>query len=148
MPPLPPSSSSSSHYLQASSKELNAEKRRMFFSNENPISPTLSQNQEISSSRSQFSPNQSITSDGTMNNTPSKVSGSTGCTPTHSTPQDSFSDDSSLYLSALSRLRFSPENFLDETVPVVFSPTSRMAVAKIQRAMVQRTLELENDEKS
>lgn len=144
---MPPSSSS--HYIQTSNNDsnlTNAEKRRMFFSNENPISPTPSQSQEISSSRSQFSPNQSITSDGTMN-APSKVSGSTGCTPTHSTPQDSFSDDSSLYLSALSRLRFSPENFLDETVPV-FSPTSRMAVANIQRAMVKRTMELENDEKS
>lgn len=147
---MPPVTLNSSHYQ--TSKDSNAEKRRMFFSNENPISPSPSQSHEISSNRSQFSPNQSITSDGTMSianlqNTPSKVSGSTGCTPTHSTPQDSFSDDSSLYLSALSRLRFSPENFLDETVPV-FSPTSRMAVANIQRAMVKRTMELENDEKS
>lgn len=77
-----------------------------------------------------------------------KVSGSTGCTPTHSTPQDSFSDDSS-YISALSsqnRVRFSPDNFLTDSN--AFSPTSRMAVANLQRAMVRRTLELEEGEKS
>jgi hypothetical protein len=77
-----------------------------------------------------------------------KVTGSTGCTPTHSTPQDSFSDDSS-YLSALSsqnRVRFSPENFLTEST--AFSPTSRAAVATLQRALVLRTLELEEGEKS
>lgn len=77
-----------------------------------------------------------------------KISGSTGCTPTHSTPQDSFSDDSS-YLSALSsqnRVRFSPDNFLTDNT--AFSPTSRIAVANLQRAMVRRTLELEEGEKS
>lgn len=77
-----------------------------------------------------------------------KVSGSTGCTPTHSTPQDSFSDDSS-YLSALSsqnRVRFSPDNFLTDNN--LFSPTSRIAVANLQRAMVRRTMELEEGEKS
>lgn len=77
-----------------------------------------------------------------------KVSGSTGCTPTHSTPQDSFSDDSS-YLSALSsqnRVRFSPDNFLADNT--AFSPTSRIAVANLQRAMVRRTMELEEGEKS
>jgi hypothetical protein len=78
-----------------------------------------------------------------------KVSGSTGCTPTHSTPQDSFSDDSS-YLSALSsvnRARFSPDNYLDE-INATLSPTSRIAVANIQRAMAQRTIELEESEKT
>jgi hypothetical protein len=74
-----------------------------------------------------------------------KVSGSTGCTPTHSTPQDSFSDDSS-YLSALSRLQFSPDNFLDETM-AMFSPNGRSTIANLQRAMVKRTLELEESEK-
>lgn len=77
-----------------------------------------------------------------------KISGSTGCTPTHSTPQDSFSDDSS-YLSALSsqnRVRFSPDNFLTDTN--AFSPTSRIAVANLQRALVRRTMELEEGEKS
>jgi hypothetical protein len=78
-----------------------------------------------------------------------KVSGSTGCTPTHSTPQDSFSDDSS-YLSALSsvnRVRFSPDNYLEE-INATLSPTSRLAVANIQRAMAQRTIELEESEKT
>jgi hypothetical protein len=74
-----------------------------------------------------------------------KISGSTGCTPTHSTPQDSFSDDSS-YLSALSRVRFSPDNFLNENS--TFSPTSRMAMASMQRALVRRTIEIEENEKS
>ena len=88
--------------------------------------------------------NETIT--GTFSTT--KISGSTGCTPTHSTPQDSFSDDSS-YLSALSsqnRVRFSPDNFLTDVN--AFSPTSRIAVANLQRAIVRRTLELEEGEKS
>lgn len=77
-----------------------------------------------------------------------KFPGSTGCTPTHSTPHDSFSDDSS-YLSALSsmnRVRFSPDNFLEESNSTL-SPTSRIAVANIQRAMAQRTVELEENGK-
>ena len=80
---------------------------------------------------------------------PVKLSGNTGCTPTHSTPQDSFSDDSS-YLSALSsqnRVRFgSPDNFLSDNA--AFSPTSRAAVVNLQRAMAKRTMELEEGEKS
>lgn len=79
----------------------------------------------------------------------SKYPGSTGCTPTHSTPQDSFSDDSS-YLSALSsmnRVRFSPDNFLEEANNATLSPTNRIAVANLQRAMAQRTIELEEGEK-
>lgn len=79
----------------------------------------------------------------------SNISSSTkvsGNTPTHSTPQDSFSDDSS-YLSALSRLQFSPDNFLDETM-AMFSPTGRSTIANLQRAMVKRTMELEEGEKN
>lgn len=58
--------------------------------------------------------------DNVVANGNNKLSNSTGCTPTHSTPQDSLSDDSS-YLSALSRVRFSPENILSDN-NLVFSP--------------------------
>lgn len=116
----------------------NSMRREMFFNPEpNPLSPRAAQ------STTNGGENQPTNESNTA-----KISGSTGCTPTHSTPQDSFSDDSS-YLSALSsqnRVRFSPDNFLTDNN--AFSPTSRIAVANLQRAMVRRTLELEEGEKS
>lgn len=104
----------------------NALRREMFFSSvDNPSQHIEMKEQNLS-----------------FNN---KFPGSTGCTPTHSTPHDSFSDDSS-YLSALSsmnRVRLSPDNFLEEA-NATLSPTSRMAVANsYKRAMAQRTIELE-----
>jgi hypothetical protein len=118
----------------------NAEKRKMFFATE-PLIDEMACKSQIANG------DQIIVTEANISivNT-SKVSGSTGCTPTHSTPQDSFSDDSS-YLSALSRVRFSPDNFLNETANS-FSSTSRMAVANMQRAMVRRTIELEESDKS
>lgn len=55
------------------------------------------------------------------NTSTNKIANSTGCTPTHSTPHDSFTSDDSSYLSAregismssTSRVRFSPDNFLN-----------------------------------
>jgi hypothetical protein len=102
----------------------NAERRKMFFNSE--LAEGDVKNDDI------------IVTEANNLNT-MKISSSTGCTP-----QDSFSDDSS-YLSALSRVRFSPENFLD--VGNSFSTASRMAVANMQRAMVKRTIELEEGEK-
>lgn len=124
--------------IKTSSSITNSMRREMFFNPEiNPPSPkatatTGNENQEAN----------------TNNFSIAKGNGSTGCTPTHSTPQDSFSDDSS-YLSAISsqnRVRFSPENFLGDNS--AFSPTSRAAVANLQRALQLRTLELEEGEKS
>ena len=121
----------------------NSMRREMFFNPDpNPTSPKVAQ--------STTNGNETHQTTETVTNTfsTSKFSGSTGCTPTHSTPQDSFSDDSS-YLSALSsqnRVRFSPDNFLTDNN--AFSPTSRIAVANLQRAMARRTLELEEGEKS
>lgn len=127
---------------QKSSSVTNSMRREMFF-NPDP-NPTSIINAQCKTSGGDNQPtNEPITSTYST----SKVSGSTGCTPTHSTPQDSFSDDSS-YLSALSsqnRVRFSPNNFLEDNG---FSPTSRAAVANLQRAMVRRTMELEEGEKS
>lgn len=127
----------------------NAEKRKMFFSNESSSSFSSAQNPHDSSmhQKPKFIAigDQILVSE--ANSTSTKVlTGSTGCTPTHSTPQDSFSDDSS-YLSALSRIRFSPDNFIDEGL-TLFSPTSRCTIASMQRAMVKRTMELEDNEKS
>lgn len=120
--------------VKTSAALTNSMRREMFFNSElNPTSPKVTASEVI---------------ENTNNFTTSKLAGSTGCTPTHSTPQDSFSDDSS-YLSALSsqnRVRFSPENFLSDAT--AFSPTSRAAVATLQRALVLRTLELEEGEKS
>lgn len=122
----------------------NSMRREMFFNPEpNPVlSPKAAQ-----SSNNCGEPHSGNEMNVNVSNA-SKVTGSTGCTPTHSTPQDSFSDDSS-YLSALSsqnRVRFSPDNFLTDNN--AFSPTSRIAVANLQRAMVRRTMELEEGEKS
>jgi hypothetical protein len=118
--------------VKTSTSITNSMRREMFFNSElTPTSTKMTMETEAA------------------NNFTSKVAGSTGCTPTHSTPQDSFSDDSS-YLSALSsqnRVRFSPDNFLTESA-AAFSPTSRAAVATLQRALVLRTLELEEGEKS
>lgn len=122
----------------------NSMRREMFFNSEpNPVSENTHQCSTTNGTENHPT-NETITS----NFSTTKISGSTGCTPTHSTPQDSFSDDSS-YLSALSsqnRVRFSPDNFLMDNN--AFSPTSRIAVANLQRAMVRRTLELEDGEKS
>lgn len=118
----------------------NTKRREMFFN-------TAEQNQAIQNTTN-GSENHPTNETIARTFSTTKISGSTGCTPTHSTPQDSFSDDSS-YLSALSsqnRVRFSPENFLTDNN--AFSPTSRIAVANLQRAMVRRTLELEEGEKS
>lgn len=57
---------------------------------------------------------------------------STGCTPTHSTPQDSFTSDDSSYLSARDGVpsmssqnrRFSPDNFLDTDEQSPFNPNA------------------------
>lgn len=151
-----PPSSSSIQYVQTKGGNTftNAEKRKMFFNTEKGISSSSTIDQENILLRSQFSPksniDDSITNDDNMkitNDNCSKTLVNPACS-TGSTPQDSFSDDnSSLYLSALSRLRFSPENFLDETL-TSFTPTSRIAVANIQRAMAKRTMELENQERS
>lgn len=111
----------------------NALRREMFFSS---VDNSQSHHAELKEQQHHLSLN-------------TKFPGSTGCTPTHSTPQDSFSDDSS-YLSALSsmnRVRFSPDNFLEETTNAVLSPTNRIAVANLQRAMAQRTVELEESGK-
>lgn len=128
-------SSNCQEYSKAASM-TNSMRREMFFNPEPaPSSPKVTQS---NGGEAHIAQSFSTT----------KISGSTGCTPTHSTPQDSFSDDSS-YLSALSsqnRVRFSPDNFLADNA--AFSPTSRIAVANLQRAMVRRTLELEEGEKS
>lgn len=128
----------------------NAEKRKMFFNVDSSPSSVQQNSPVTSSQKSKFVSNgdQLIVSEANnVNNGSAKVSNSsTGCTPTHSTPQDSFSDDSS-YLSALSRLRLSPDNFLDEGL-TLFSPTSRYTIANMQRAMVKRTMELEDNENS
>lgn len=127
---------------QKSSAMTNSMRREMFFNpNPNPTSPIAAQSTSEGD-------NHLLNEPMTSTYSTSKVSGSTGCTPTHSTPQDSFSDDSS-YLSALSsqnRVRFSPNNFLEDNSS--FSPTSRAAVVSLQRAMVRRTMELEEGEKS
>jgi len=117
------------HQFIKTSSITNSERRQMFFNSE---AMDKESEQQVES-----------------NVGASKISGSTGCTPTHSTPHDSFSDDSS-YLSALSsqnRVRFSPENFLTDTT-AAFSPTNRIAVANLQRALVKKTMELEEGEKS
>lgn len=127
---------------QKSSSMTNSMRREMFF-NPDPNPTAIIVAQCTTSGGDIQQQNETMTSTYST----SKVSGSTGCTPTHSTPQDSFSDDSS-YLSALSsqnRVRFSPNNFLEDNG---FSPTSRAAVANLQRAMVRRTMELEEGEKS
>lgn len=133
----------------------NAEKRKMFFSNEssasfssapNPHDHSMHQKPKFIAIGDQILVSEANMNIGNSNSSSTKISGSTGCTPTHSTPQDSFSDDSS-YLSALSRIRFSPDNFLDEGL-TLFSPTSRITIASMQRAMVKRTMELEDNEKS
>ena len=122
--------------MKSSASIANSMRREMFFNPEmNPPSPkaTTTGGNEMNEISNHF--------------TTTKVTGSTGCTPTHST-EHSFSDDSS-YLSALSsqnRVRFSPDNFLADNS--AFSPTSRAAVANLQRALVLRTLELEEGEKS
>lgn len=121
----------------------NSMRREMFF---NP-DPRPSSPKSVQSTKDESQSNQAIESTANTYNI-TKLTGSTGCTPTHSTPQDSFSDDSS-YLSALSsqnRVRFSPDNFLTDNN--AFSPTSRIAVANLQRAMIRRTMELEDGEKS
>lgn len=124
-------------------KSTNSIRRELFFNSEaNPVTQNCSDQCSTESRTENHPTNEMITS--TL-----KISGSTGCTPTHSTPQDSFSDDSS-YLSALSsqnRVRFSPDNFLADGNNA-FSPTSRIAVANLQRAMVRRAMELEEGEKS
>lgn len=121
----------------------NSMRREMFFNPDpRPSSPKSTQCTTYGSERHQAIESTANTFNAT------KLTGSTGCTPTHSTPQDSFSDDSS-YLSALSsqnRVRFSPDNFLTDNA--AFSPTSRIAVANLQRAMIRRTMELEEGEKS
>lgn len=134
------SSSNNQDFIRTSSI-TNSMRREMFF-NPDPVpsSPKLAQSN--ANGRESHQPTETVISSYT------KVSGSTGCTPTHSTPQDSFSDDSS-YLSALSsqnRVRFSPDNFLTDNA--AFSPTSRIAVANLQRALVRRTMELGEGEKS
>lgn len=129
-------------FSSKSTSITNSMRREMFFNPDpNPAPTKVAQNTSNGSESRQGN-------EANSNLNFSKVSGSTGCTPTHSTPQDSFSDDSS-YLSALSsqnRVRFSPDNFLTDNS--AFSPTSRIAVANLQRAMVRRTMELEEGEKS
>lgn len=129
----------SQEMIKTSASITNSMRREMFFNPETPKELTTN------GSESHATVNES-----NINNfNTTKLTGSTGCTPTHSTPQDSFSDDSS-YLSALSSqnrgVRFSPDNFLTDNS--AFSPTSRAAVANLQRALVRRTLELEEGEKS
>lgn len=122
----------------------NSMRREMFFNSDS--NSTQPKNAQSTTNGSESQTASEIIHSSSFVNT--KVSGSTGCTPTHSTPQDSFSDDSS-YLSALSsqnRVRFSPDNFLTDNN--MFSPTSRIAVANLQRAMELRTIELEEGEKS
>lgn len=132
-------SSHAQDYMKSTAM-TNSMRREMFFnSDSNSPQPNIAQ------CTTNGSENQTTN---TNTFTTTKVSGSTGCTPTHLTPQDSFSDDSS-YLSALSsqnRVRFSPDNFLTDNN--MFSPTSRIAVANLQRAMELRTIELEEGEKS
>jgi hypothetical protein len=74
-----------------------------------------------------------ISSDfGNPGQTSTNKNSSTGCTPTHSTPQDSFTSDDSSYMSARDGVpsmssshnrRFSPDNFLD-TDDSPFSPNA------------------------
>lgn len=140
--PVKTSSTESASHDQEFVRTTNSMRREMFFNPDpNPTSPKVAQ--------STMNGNEiSHTNEANANAYNRQFCNSTGCTPTHSTPQDSFSDDSS-YLSALSsqnRVRFSPDNFLTDNN--VFSPTSRMAVANLQRAMVRRTMELEEGEKS
>lgn len=120
--------------FEKSTTMTNSMRREMFFSSDpNPAAFTV-----CTTNGNDHNP----TSEACTYST-TKVSGSTGCTP-----QDSFSDDSS-YLSALSsqnRIRFSPDNFLEDSSTL--SPTSRIAVANLQRAIVRRTMELEEVEKS
>lgn len=128
--------------IKSSSSITNSMRREMFF---NPEPSQLSPKVPVTNGNESHAMNNESN---VHNFNTTKVTGSTGCTPTHSTPQDSFSDDSS-YLSALSsqnRVRFSPDNFLTDNN--AFSPTSRAAVANLQRALVLRTLELEDGEKS
>ena len=119
----------------------NAEKRKMFFATD-----TVASTVEVS--KSQFANcDQIIVSEANINNIVNSAKiNSTGVTPTHSTPQDSFSDDSS-YLSALAR--FSPDNFLNENNTNNFSAaTGRMVAANIQRSIVRRAIEVDDNEKS
>ncbi|CRK92531.1 CLUMA_CG006068, isoform A [Clunio marinus] len=135
----------SNHDYIKTTSITNSLRREMFFNPEVNIEATQNNVTQCTRNGDESHPsNDNIIT----NMSSSKITGSTGCTPTHSTPQDSFSDDSS-YLSALSsqnRVRFSPENFLTDNN--AFSPTSRMAVANLQRAMIRRTMELEEGEKS
>ena len=87
----------------------NSARRQMFFSSDLDDTGTVGEFGEAIESV-----------ENVVGNGDNKLSNSTGCTPTQSTPQDSLSDDSS-YLSALSRVRFSPENILSDN-NLVFSP--------------------------
>lgn len=122
----------------------NAERRKRFFTPssaelsiaENIIIPTSSKN--TSSAVTSFGNEDQIiltrATINTVNN--SKVSYST----THSTPQDSFSDDSS-YLSALSsRVRISPDNFLND---YIF--TNRMSATDMQKDIVKPNKDIDDD---
>lgn len=104
----------------------NAEKRKMFFEAVTAIETTKSNDHQV------------IVSEANISNNTSRIN-STGCTPTHSTPQDSFSDDSS-YLSALASARFSPENFLSETI----AAGRIISAANASRSIARRTVELDD----
>lgn len=127
--------------IHKSPSTTNSERRQIFFNSEHD-----SHKQQNGSS-----PNQPAV-EPTAGNT-SKTMGSTGCTPTHSTPHDSFSDDSASYLSALSsqnRIRFSPDNFLTDATAnnTPFSPTSRMSSLNFQRSISRRPIEIDDGDKS
>lgn len=113
----------------------NAEKRKLFF-----------EAVTVETTKSQLSNgDQIIVSEANLNNVSSSRINSTGCTPTHSTSQDSFSDSS--YLSALAR--FSPDNFLCETNTFNFQAGGRnLTTTNIQRSMVRRAVELDEIDKS
>lgn len=117
----------------------NAEKRKMFFATDNNVDVSKSQITNC---------DQIIVSEANINNiivNSTKIN-STGVTPTHSTPQDSFSDDSS-YLSALAR--FSPDNFLNENTNNFNGSTGgRINATNIQRSIVRRAIEVDDNEKS
>jgi hypothetical protein len=121
----------------------NAEKRKMFFATDTVSSAVDVQKSQITHC------DQIIVSEANINNIVNSTKiNSTGVTPTHSTPQDSFSDDSS-YLSALAR--FSPDNFLNENANNFNGSTTggRINVAtNIQRSIVRRAIEVDDNEKS
>lgn len=120
----------------------NAEKRKMFFA-----ADIVSSALDVPKSQITHC-DQIIVSETNINNIVNSTKiNSTGVTPTHSTPQDSFSDDSS-YLSALAR--FSPDNFLNENTNNFNGSTTggRINATNIQRSIVRRAIEVDDNEKS